>query len=141
MLISFGDYFKRESGLSISGKHIRSILGQISEVYEIKDDEMNDYNLLSSCSTSIITYFIQKYINALDNVSPDLAKKIMINTMLKIDYSIKKGTNINKQFCTKKGITQEGINIIDKSNIAKSIVNALENRTNEIVKLYGNLTS
>lgn len=105
------------------------------------DNELEISTILTSCAPAFLAIMIEK----LSQTSSELAKvskeeaedmilKTIIGTaLLKEDQSLSNEDIINK-VATKKGITQEGVDLLDKKldKINKELVKALLNRFDEV---------
>lgn len=105
------------------------------------DNELEISTILTSCAPAFLAIMIEK----LSQTSSELAKvskeeaedmilKTIIGTaLLKEDHSLSNEEIINK-VATKKGITQEGVDLLDKKldKINKELVKALLNRFDEV---------
>lgn len=105
------------------------------------DNELEISTILTSCAPAFLAIMIEK----LSQTSSELAKvskeeaedmilKTIIGTaLLKEDHSLSNEEIINK-VATKKGITQEGVDLLDKKldKINRELVKALLNRFDEV---------
>ena len=105
------------------------------------DNELELSTIISSCGPAFIAMMIERFAQScsdLSNVSKDeieemILKTVIGTTMLKDDQDLSNEDIINK-VATKKGITQEGVDLLDKkfNKISKDLVRTLLNRYEEV---------
>ena len=108
-----------------------------------KDNELEISTILSSCGPAFIAIMIEKFAKCsmeLSNISYEEAEDMILKTilgtsMLKEDQSLSNEEIINK-VATKKGITQEGVDLLDKklNKISKDLIKTLLSRYDEVNK-------
>ena len=108
-----------------------------------KDNELEISTILSSCGPAFIAIMIEKFAKCsmeLSNISYEEAEDMILKTilgtsMLKEDQSLSNEEIINK-VATKKGITQEGVDLLDKklNKLSKDLIKTLLNRYEEVNK-------
>ena len=106
-----------------------------------KENELEISTILSSCGPAFVAMVIEKFAQScseLSNISKAEAENMILKTvigtsMLKEDQSLSNEDIINK-VATKKGITQEGVNLLDKklNKISKDLIKNLLNRYEEV---------
>ena len=106
-----------------------------------KDNELEISTIISSCGPAFIAMIIEKFTQCcteLSNVSYEEAEDMILKTiigtsLLKEDQSLSNEEIINK-VATKKGITQEGVDLLDKklNKISKDLIKTLLNRYEEV---------
>ena len=106
-----------------------------------KDNELEISTILSSCGPAFIAIMIEKFAKCsmeLSNISYEEAEDMILKTilgtsMLKEDQSLSNEEIINR-VATKKGITQEGVDLLDKklNKISKDLMKILLNRYDEV---------
>ncbi|MBQ2961750.1 pyrroline-5-carboxylate reductase dimerization domain-containing protein [Methanobrevibacter sp.] len=106
-----------------------------------KDNELEISTIISSCGPAFIAMMIEKFAQSctdLSNLSKDEIEEMILKTvigtsMLKDDQELSNWDIINK-VATKKGITQEGVDLLDKkfNKISKDLVKTLLNRYDEV---------
>ena len=106
-----------------------------------KDNELEISTILSSCGPAFIAIMIEKFAQCcseLSNISKDDAEEMILKTvigtsLLKEDQSLSNEEIINK-VATKKGITQEGIDLLDKklNKTSKDLIKTLLKRYEEV---------
>ena len=97
--------------------------------------------IISSCGPAFIAEMIEKFAQScseLTNIPKEEAEKILLKTiigtaLLKEDQSLSNEEIINK-VATKGGITQEGVDLLDKkiNKISKDLIKTLLNRYKEV---------
>jgi len=122
---------------------VKKLLSKVGNIYEVKESEIDAYTHLSSCSPAIFAEFLKLYIEALmkeNKIDEKRALKILAE-MLEIFVPVlkKDGFKIIPQVCTKGGITEQGIKIIDnyKNSFFKELTQSLLKRMGEVRKQYG----
>ncbi len=105
------------------------------------DNELEISTILTSCAPAFIAIMIEKLAQTsseLAKVSKDEAEDMILKTiigtaLLKEDQSLSNEEIINK-VATKKGITQEGVDLLDKklNKINRELVKCLLNRFDEV---------
>lgn len=105
------------------------------------DNELELSTIISSCGPAFIAMMIEKFAQScsdLSNVSKDeieemILKTVIGTTMLKDDQDLSNDDIINK-VATKKGITQDGVDLLDKkfNKISRDLVRTLLNRYEEV---------
>ena len=105
------------------------------------DNELELSTIISSCGPAFIAMMIEKFAQScsdFSNLSKDEVEEMILKTvigtaMLKDDQELSNDDIINK-VATKKGITQEGVNLLDKkfNKISKDLVRTLLNRYEEV---------
>lgn len=108
-----------------------------------KDNELEISTILSSCGPAFIAIMIEKFARCsmeLSNISYEEAEDMILKTilgtsMLKEDQSLSNEEIINR-VATKKGITQEGVDLLDKklNKISKDLIKTLLSRYDEVNK-------
>ena len=108
-----------------------------------KDNELEISTILSSCGPAFIAIMIEKFAKCsmeLSNISYEEAEDMILKTilgtsMLKEDQSLSNEEIINR-VATKKGITQEGVDLLDKklNKISKDLIKTLLSRYDEVNK-------
>ena len=108
-----------------------------------KDNELEVSTILSSCGPAFIAIMIEKFAKCsmeLSNISYEEAEDMILKTilgtsMLKEDQSLSNEEIINR-VATKKGITQEGVDLLDKklNKISKDLIKTLLSRYDEVNK-------
>ena len=106
-----------------------------------KDNELEMSTIISSCGPAFIAIMIETFAKACDDlsyISKEEAEEMILKTiigtsMLKEDQSLSNEEIINK-VATKKGITQEGIDLLDKkiNKISKDLIKTLLNKYGEV---------
>ena len=106
-----------------------------------KDNELEISTIISSCGPAFIAMIIEKFTQCcteLSNISYEEAEDMILKTiigtsLLKEDQSLSNEEIINK-VATKKGITQEGVDLLDKklNKISKDLIKTLLNRYEEV---------
>ena len=106
-----------------------------------KENELEMSTILSSCGPAFIATIIEKFAQScseLSNIPKEEAEEIILKTitgtaMLKEDKSLSNQEIISK-VATKKGITQEGVDLLDKklNKISKDLMKILLNRYDEV---------
>lgn len=106
-----------------------------------KDNELEISTILSSCGPAFIAIMIEKFAKCceeLSYISKDEAEEMILKTilgtaMLKEDQSLSNEEIINR-VATKGGITQEGVDLLDKklNKISKDLIKTLLNRYDEV---------
>ena len=106
-----------------------------------KDNELEISTIISSCGPAFVAVMIEKFAQCcfeLSNISKEEAEDMILKTvigtsMLKEDQSLSNADIINK-VATKKGITQEGVNLLDKklNKISRDLIKTLLNRYEEV---------
>lgn len=113
------------------------------------ENELEMSTILSSCGPAFIAIIIEKFAQScseLSNISfkdaEDMILKTIIGTaMLKEDQSLSNEEIIDK-VATKKGITQEGVDLLDKKlnktskDLMKTLLNRYEEVKNEMNEAY-----
>ena len=123
--------------------NVKNLLSKIGHIYEIKENKIDAFTHLSSCSPAIIAEFLRLYIEALstkEKLDQKKALKILIETLEILVLFLKKdGFKIIQQVCTKGGITERGIKIMNdyKNTFFKDLTWSLLKRMHEIRKQYG----
>ena len=111
-----------------------------------KDNELEISTILSSCGPAFIAIMIEKFAKCsmeLSNISYEEAEDMILKTilgtsMLKEDQSLSNEEIINR-VATKKGITQEGVDLLDKklNKISKDLIKTKKiDLTKPITKKY-----
>jgi pyrroline-5-carboxylate reductase len=105
------------------------------------DNELEMSTILSSCGPAFIVIIIERLAEVasdLSTISKDDAEEMILKTiigtsMLKEDQSLS-NEEIISRVATKKGITQEGVDLLDKKfkKISKDLVKTLLNRYKEV---------
>ena len=105
------------------------------------DNELEINTIISSCGPAFIAEMIEKFAQScseLTNIPKEEAEKILLKTiigtaLLKEDQSLSNEEIINK-VATKGGITQEGVDLLDKkiNKISKDLIKTLLNRYKEV---------
>ena len=105
------------------------------------DPELEISTIISSCGPAFIAKMIESFAQACDdmtNISKEEAEDMIVKTivgtsLLKDDQSLSNDEIINK-VDTKKGITQEGVDLLDKkmNKISKDLIKTLLNRYEEV---------
>jgi pyrroline-5-carboxylate reductase len=128
---------------SADRSNVKKLLSKVGNIYEVKEKEIDAYTHLSSCSPAIFAEFLKLYIEALmeeNKINEKRALKIVVE-MLEIFVPVlkKDGFKIIPQVCTKGGITEQGIKIIDnyKNSFFKELTRSLLKRIGEVRKQYG----
>lgn len=121
---------------------IRKLLLKVGDVYEVKEKEIDMYTHISSCSPAFIVEFLRLYVFSLVKKEKDKEMAInLISDVLEITAQLfrKDRFKVISQVCTKGGITEQGIKIIDsyKDTLFKNLANSLLKRMNEVRKKYG----
>ena len=108
-----------------------------------KDNELEISTILSSCGPAFIAIMIEKFAKCsmeLSNISYEEAEDMILKTilgtsMLKEDQSLSNEEIINR-VATKKGVTQEGVDLLDKklNKISKDLIKTLLSRYDEVNK-------
>lgn len=118
-------------------------LSKFGNIYRVNEKEIDAYTHLSSCSPAIVAEFLRLYIGTLateKKMSQKKALKILIE-MLEILVPLlkKEGFEIIPQVCTKGGITEQGIKIMNnyRSSLFKDLTSSLLKRMGEVRKQYG----
>jgi pyrroline-5-carboxylate reductase len=106
-----------------------------------KDNELEISTIISSCGPAFVAVMIEKFAQCcfeLSNISKEEAEDMILKTvigtsMLKEDQSLSNADIINK-VATKKGITQEGVDLLDKklNKISRDLIKTLLNRYEEV---------
>lgn len=106
-----------------------------------KNNELEISTILSSCGPAFVAIIIEKLAvaaNDLSNISKEEAEEMILKTitgtaLMKEDQSVSNEEIINK-VATKKGITQEGVDLLDKKfgKISKDLIRTLLNRYDEV---------
>ena len=137
--------------LFFGGKHttasdknkVEKLLSKFGNVYKVAEEEIDAYTHLSSCSPAIVAEFFRLYIETLSKeqkINQKKALKILIE-MLEIFVPLlkKEGFKIIPQVCTKGGITEQGIKIMDnyQDSFFKDLTSSLLKRMGEVRKQYG----
>ncbi len=137
--------------LFFGGKHtnasdknkVEKLLSKFGNVHKVAEKEIDAYTHLSSCSPAIVAEFLRLYIETLSKeqkINQKKALKILIE-MLEIFVPLlkKEGFKIIPQVCTKGGITEQGIKIMDnyQDSFFKDLTNSLLKRMGEVRKQYG----
>lgn len=137
--------------LFFGGKHtnvsdknkIEKFLSKFGNIYKVSEKEIDAYTHLSSCSPAIVAEFLRLYIKTLSKeqkINQKKALKILIE-MLEIFIPLlkKEGFKIISQVCTKSGITEQGIKIMDnyQNRFFKDLTGSLLKRMGEVRKQYG----
>ena len=106
-----------------------------------KDNELELSTIITSCGPAFIAMMIEKFAQScsdFSNLSKEeieemVLKTVMGTAMLKDDQELSYEDIINK-VATKKGITQEGVDLLDKkfNKISKDLIRTLLNRYEEV---------
>lgn len=122
---------------------VKKLLSKIGKIYEVKENEIDAYTHLSSCSPAIVAEFLRLYIETLareKKINKRKSSKILIE-MLEILVPLLKrdGFKIISQVCTKGGITEQGIKIMNEyqNSFFKDLTRSLLKRMSEVRKQYG----
>ena len=122
---------------------VKNLLSKIGNIYEVKENEIDAFTHLSSCSPAIVAEFLKLYIETLASekkINQKTALKILIE-MLEIIVPLlkKEGFKIIPQVCTKGGITEQGIKIMNnyQDSFFKDLTGSLLKRMGEVRKQYG----
>ena len=107
------------------------------------DNELEMSTIISSCGPAFIAMMIDTFAQTCsdssnmpkDEIEDMILKTIIGTAMLKDDQGLSNNDIINK-VATKKGITQEGVDLLDKKfhKISKSLIRTLLNRYDEVYK-------
>ena len=107
------------------------------------DIELEMSTIISSCGPAFIAMMIDTFAQTCsdssnmpkDEIEDMILKTIIGTAMLKDDQGLSNNDIINK-VATKKGITQEGVDLLDKKfhKISKSLIRTLLNRYDEVYK-------
>lgn len=122
---------------------VKNLLSKIGNVYEVKEKEIDAFTHLSSCLPAIVAQFLKLYIKTLAKEKKINKQKALqiVNEMLEILVQLlkKEGFEIIPQVCTKGGITEQGIKIMNKyqNSFFKDLTSSLLKRMSEIRKYYG----
>ena len=118
-------------------------LNETEESIPVIDSEMEISTIISSCGPAFIAKMIESFAEACDemtNISKQEAEDMIVKTiigtsLLKDDQSLSNEEIINN-VATKKGITQEGVDYLDKKmdKINKNLIKSLLNRYEEVKK-------
>ena len=105
------------------------------------DNELEISTIISSCGPAFIAMMIEKFAQScsdLSNISKNeiedmILKTVLGTAMMKEDQELSNEDIINK-VATKKGITQEGVDLLDKkfNKISKDLIKTLLNRYEEV---------
>ena len=105
------------------------------------DNELEMGTIITSCGPAFIAMMIEKFAQSCSESSnipkeeiEDMILKTVIGTaMLKDDQGVSNEDIINK-VATKKGITQEGVDLLDKkfNKMSKALIRTLLNRYDEV---------
>ena len=106
-----------------------------------KDNELEIGTIISSCGPAFIAAMIEKFAQScadLSNISKNEIEEMILKTvlgtaMLKENQELSNEEIISK-VSTKKGITQEGVDLLDKkfNKISKDLIKTLLNRYEEV---------
>ena len=106
-----------------------------------QNNELEISTILTSCGPAFIAIMIEKFAETASNlshISKEEAEEMILKTiigtaMLKDDQSLSNEEIINK-VATKKGITQEGVDLLDKkfNKVSKDLIRELLNRYEEV---------
>lgn len=107
------------------------------------DNELEISTILSSCAPAFVAIMIEKLAQTcteLSHISKEEAEEMILKTitgttLLKEDQSLSNKEIIDK-VATKKGITQEGVDLLDKklNKINRELIKTLLNRFDEVKK-------
>ena len=116
-------------------------LNEDEESIPVIDSEMEISTIISSCGPAFIAKMIESFAEVCDemtNISKEEAEDMIVKTiigtsLLKEDQSLSNEEIINK-VATKKGITQEGVDFLDKkmNKIIKNLIKSLLTRYEEV---------
>lgn len=120
-----------------------------NNTFSIKDAELEINTILTSCGPAFIAVMIEnlaKITSEMTNISKKEADEMILKTVigtaiLKDNQELSNRDIINK-VATKKGITQEGVNLLDKKltkinrELIKTLLNRYEEVNNEMNKTY-----
>ena len=105
------------------------------------DNELEMSTIISSCGPAFIAIMMEKFAQSCSeasNISKEEIEEMILKTvigtaMLKDDQGLSNEEIINK-VATKKGITQEGVDLLDKkfNKISKTLIRTLLNRYDEV---------
>ncbi|MDD5177697.1 MAG: NAD(P)-binding domain-containing protein [Candidatus Nanoarchaeia archaeon] len=132
ILLSFGDNLKKEEQ-----KEVKSILSKIAKIYEVKENELDNYTHLSSCFPAILSEFIREYLEyeIKNGIDSKKGRDIILDTVCDTGELLKKyNFKIIKEVCTGKGISQEGVKFIEEKFPIKELVDKLSSRMKNIKK-------
>lgn len=122
---------------------IKKLLSKIGGVHDVDENKMDAYTHLSSCSAAIVAEFFRLYIDALakeEKINQKKSLKILIEMLEILTPLLKKdGFKIIQQACTKGGITEQGIKIMNdyQDSFFKELTCSLLKRMSEVRKQYG----
>lgn len=122
---------------------VKKILANFGKVYEVGEKDIDSYTHLTSCSPAIVAEFLRLYIETLaveKKIDKKKALKILTEVLEILVPLLKKdGFKIIPQVCTKGGITEQGIKIMDnyQDSFFKDLTSSLLKRMDEVRKQYG----
>lgn len=138
ILLYVGKYINRTDK-----NKVEKLLSKVGNVYKIEESEIDAYTHLSSCSPAIVAEFLRLYVGALikeKKINQQKALKILIEMLEILVPLLKKdGFKIISQVCTKGGITEQGIKIMNnyQDNFFKDLAHSLFKKMDEVRKKYG----
>ena len=122
---------------------VKEQISKIGKVFEVEEDKIDGYTHIASCSPAIIAEFVRLYVDSLvkeKKIDGEIALKMIHDVLPITSQSLKEeGFDIIPQVCTKGGITELGIGIMNKhketffSDITKTLLDRMEN----VRKEYG----
>lgn len=124
-------------------RKVKKLLSKIGNIYEVKENEIDAYTHLSSCSPAIVAQFLKLYIETLveeQKIDEHKALRILIEMLEILVQLLKKDSfEIIPQVCTKGGITEHGIKIMNeyRNSFFKDLTRSLLKRMKQIRKQYG----
>jgi pyrroline-5-carboxylate reductase len=122
---------------------IKRLLSRVGNIHEVNENEIDAYTHLSSCSSAIIAEFIRLYVSTVvkeKNINQEKASEILIEVLEVLIPLLKKdGFGIISQVCTKGGITEQGIKIMNnyQDSFFKELTHSLFKRMDKVRKQYG----
>ena len=135
ILLYSGKYINRTDR-----NRVEKLLSKIGNIYKVKESEIDAYTHLSSCSPAIVAEFLRLYVNVLmkeKKINRQKALKILIEMLEILALLLKTdGFKIIPQVCTKGGITEQGIRIMDnyQGTFFKDLTHSLLKRMEEVRK-------
>ncbi len=122
---------------------VKTLLAKIGNIHEIKESEIDAYTHLSSCLPAIVAEFLKLYTSSLmeeKKINKQKASEVL-NEMLEIFVPLlkKEGFKVIPQVCTKGGVTEQGIKIMEryKNSFFKDLTSSLLKKMSEARKQYG----
>jgi len=133
ILFNSGKFVKPTNKLKVC-----SDLSKIARVYDVPEEDLDDYTHLASCSPAIISEFMRQYLQSIGRLDDTKGREILFDALSGTADLLKQYEfNVIDQVCTKQGISRVGVNFVSQRFPVQELSNELLARMNYIKKEFG----